>query len=116
MEAWASAAQTGSFLNMAPEVVLGQPYYEKADIFSLGCCLSEVPLSLQLAALIQSLTCLVGSAVTCGQSISCAANPAWQPARVGTSFVTRLCRPAEHTDHAREGVGNSILYRCIPGH
>lgn len=27
---------------MAPEVVLGLPYYEKADIFSLGCCMYEV--------------------------------------------------------------------------
>ena len=27
---------------MAPEVVLKQPYNEKADIFSLGCCLFEV--------------------------------------------------------------------------
>ena len=34
--------QTGSFLNMAPEVVLKQPYNEKADIFSLGCCMFEV--------------------------------------------------------------------------
>ncbi len=39
----AFAGQTGSFLNMAPEVVLSQPYNEKADIFSLGCCLFEVP-------------------------------------------------------------------------
>lgn len=34
--------QTGSYLNMAPEVVMGQPYYEKADIFSLGCIIFEV--------------------------------------------------------------------------
>ena len=27
---------------MAPEVVLSQPYDEKVDIFSLGCCLFEV--------------------------------------------------------------------------
>jgi serine/threonine protein kinase len=27
---------------MAPEVVLKQPYNEKADIFSLGCCIYEV--------------------------------------------------------------------------
>ena len=37
-----AAGQTGSFLNMAPEVVLSQPYDEKVDIFSLGCCLFEV--------------------------------------------------------------------------
>ena len=36
------AGQTGSFLSMAPEVVLKQPYNEKADIFSLGCCMIEV--------------------------------------------------------------------------
>jgi len=27
---------------MAPEVVLKKPYNEKADIFSLGCCMFEV--------------------------------------------------------------------------
>ena len=37
-----TAGQTGSFLNMAPEVVLKKPYNEKADIFSLGCCMFEV--------------------------------------------------------------------------
>ncbi len=37
-----AAGQTGSFLSMAPEVVLKQPYNEKADIFSLGCCMVEV--------------------------------------------------------------------------
>ncbi len=36
------AGQTGSFLSMAPEVVLKQPYNEKADIFSLSCCMLEV--------------------------------------------------------------------------
>jgi len=36
------AGQTGSFLGMAPEVTLLQPYNEKADIFSLGCCIVEV--------------------------------------------------------------------------
>ena len=40
---FALIGQTGSFLNMAPEVVLSQPYDEKVDIFSLGCCLFEVP-------------------------------------------------------------------------
>ena len=37
-----AAGQTGSFLNMAPEVVLNEPYDEKADIFSMGCCFFEV--------------------------------------------------------------------------
>ena len=37
-----TAGQTGSFLNMAPEVVLNEPYDEKADIFSMGCCFFEV--------------------------------------------------------------------------
>ena len=37
-----AAGQTGSFLNMAPEVVLNEPYDEKADIFSMGCCYFEV--------------------------------------------------------------------------
>lgn len=27
---------------MAPEVMLRQPYNEKADIFSLACCITEV--------------------------------------------------------------------------
>jgi serine/threonine protein kinase len=45
--AFATAGQTGSFLNMAPEVVLNEPYDEKADIFSMGCCLFEVGCSRQ---------------------------------------------------------------------
>ena len=36
------AGQTGSFLSMAPEVMLRRPYNEKADIFSLACCITEV--------------------------------------------------------------------------
>ena len=46
----ALAGQTGSFLNMAPEVVLSQPYDEKADIFSLGCCLFEVRVTVSVMA------------------------------------------------------------------
>ena len=34
--------KTGSFLSMAPEVMLARPYNEKADIFSLACCITEV--------------------------------------------------------------------------
>ncbi len=34
--------QTGSWLYMAPEVMLNKPYNEKVDIFSLGIILYEV--------------------------------------------------------------------------
>ena len=44
------AGQTGSFLSMAPEVMLGRPYNEKADIFSLACCITEVRTSCQRKA------------------------------------------------------------------
>lgn len=35
-------AETGSALNMAPEMKKGEFYNEKVDIFSLGCCIFEV--------------------------------------------------------------------------
>lgn len=35
--------QTGSYLNMAPEMIVGNNRYnEKVDIFSLGCCIFEI--------------------------------------------------------------------------
>ncbi|WIA14836.1 hypothetical protein OEZ85_001555 [Tetradesmus obliquus] len=34
--------QTGSYMYMAPEVLLGQPYNEKADVFSFGVMLYEL--------------------------------------------------------------------------
>lgn len=34
--------QTGSYLNMAPEIIMGEKYNEKADIFSLGCCMFDI--------------------------------------------------------------------------
>jgi len=37
-----NAGQTGSWLYMAPEVMLNKPYNEKVDIFSLGIILYEV--------------------------------------------------------------------------
>jgi serine/threonine protein kinase len=36
------AGQTGSYLSMAPEVFLGQPYNEKVDVFSFGVLLYEL--------------------------------------------------------------------------
>ena len=36
------AGQTGSYFSMAPEVLLSEPYNEKADIFSLGVMMYEV--------------------------------------------------------------------------
>jgi len=42
--------QTGSFLSMAPEVMLARPYNEKADIFSLACCITEVSASVPASA------------------------------------------------------------------
>lgn len=34
--------QTGSFLGMAPEVTLAKPYDEQADVFSLGCVITDI--------------------------------------------------------------------------
>ena len=39
---YAMTGQTGSWLYMAPEVMLNKPYNEKVDIFSLGIILYEV--------------------------------------------------------------------------
>lgn len=36
------SGQRKSLLNMAPEVLLGLTYNDKADIFSLGCCMYEL--------------------------------------------------------------------------
>jgi serine/threonine protein kinase len=36
------AGKTGTYLYMAPEVFLGQPYNEKADVFSFGVALYEL--------------------------------------------------------------------------
>ena len=49
-----SAGQTGSFLNMAPEVVLGRDYNEKADIFSLGVVMYEIFSKVITAAIVMT--------------------------------------------------------------
>ena len=49
-----AAGQTGSFLNMAPEVVLGRDYNEKADIFSLGVVMYEIFSKVITAAIVMT--------------------------------------------------------------
>ncbi|KAH7622707.1 hypothetical protein Ndes2526B_g03542 [Nannochloris sp. 'desiccata'] len=39
---WKMTGKTGAFCYMAPEVLLGEPYNEKVDVFSLGVIIFEV--------------------------------------------------------------------------
>lgn len=51
-EAYSLTGGAGSFLYMAPEVVMCQPYNEKVDIFSLGVIMFELFMRKPLSAVL----------------------------------------------------------------